>query len=339
MSEPVDYLSEETYRPEWLKDGVTEQTLEAVVKQKPTLVKLGRELAKYKRFYMVGSGGSYSVQLPLEYIAEKYTKVPVHAYSGWMFLEQQPEAVDSEAACIFISQSGRTKEIVRALEWCKERGAATVGLTQKTESVINGLASRGVGWEGRGVTLGKLGCLYVLFGTILSEKGYEVGSRMVEMATKLPEVLPAMIPKAKENARGQGLMLKDHDEVFMVGGGINWGLTYQFGLCTLMEMCWVHGTAIDYSEFRHGVLELFTAGAAAVFLRGRGGERELEDQVIEFARSNEVKCVEYDSQGLDVDNLMTPFTLFIELEWLSYYLSLARNRRMGAWRFYDKVKF
>ena len=92
MSEPVDYLSEETYRPEWLKDGVTEQTLEAVVKQKPTLVKLGRELAKYKRFYMVGSGGSYSVQLPLEYIAEKYTKVPVHAYSGWMFLEQQPEA-------------------------------------------------------------------------------------------------------------------------------------------------------------------------------------------------------------------------------------------------------
>jgi len=42
---------------------------------------------------------------------------------------------------------------------------------------------------------------------------------------------------------------------------------------------------------------------------------------------------------MDVDNLETPFTLFIEVEWLSYYLSLARNRRMGAWRFYDKVKF
>jgi len=339
MSEPVDYLSEETYRPQWLMDGVTEQTLEAVVKQKPGLVKLGKDLAKYDRFYMVGSGGSYSVQLPIRYIADKHTEVPVHAYSGWEFLEQRPEAVDGDAVCVFISQSGGTKEIVRALEWCKERGAVTVGLTQKTESLINGLASRGVGWEGKGVTLGKLGSLYVLFGAIFGEKGYEVGARMVETAARLPEILPGMIPGAKEAARRHGLMLKDHDEVFVVGGGINWGLTYQFGLCTLMEMCWVHGTAIDYSEFRHGALELFTGDAAAIFLRGRGGMRELEGQVIEFARGNGATCIEYDSLGLDVDNLMTPFTLFIELEWLSYYLSLARNRRMGAWRFYDKVKF
>lgn len=339
MSEPVDYLYEETYRPEWLVDGVTEQTLEAVMKQKPALVKLGRELAKYKRFYLVGSGGSYSVQLPLRYLADKYTKVPAHTYSGWEFLEQRPEAVDGEAACVFISQSGRTKEIVKALEWCRERGATTVGLTQRTESLINEKADHGIGWEARGVTLGKLGCLYILFGTIFGEKGCEVGTRMVETATRLPEVLPQMIPKAKETARKQGLTLKDHDEIFMVGGGINWGLTYQYGLCTLMEMCWVHGTPISYSEFRHGALELFTEGAAAVFLRGKGGERELEEAVIEFAKGNGVKCIEYDSQGLDVDNLMTPFTLFMELEWLSYYLSLAKNRRMGAWRFYDKVKF
>jgi fructoselysine-6-P-deglycase FrlB-like protein len=339
MSGPVDYLSEETYRPEWLVDGVTEQTLEAVVRQRPALVKLGRELTKYKRFYLVGSGGSYSVQLPLRYLADKYTKVPVHAYSGWEFLEQGPEAVDGEAACIFISQSGRTKEIVKALEWCKERGATTMGLTQRVESLINEKADHGVGWEARGVTLGKLGCLYILFGAVFGEKGYEVGGRMVETATRLPDILPGMIPRAKETARKQGLTLKDYDEIFVVGGGINWGLTYQYGLCTLMEMCWVHGTPISYSEFRHGALELFTEGAAAVFLRGRGGERELEEAVIEFARGNGVECIEYDSQGLEVDNLMTPFTLFMELEWLSYYLSLAKNRRMGAWRFYDKVKF
>jgi fructoselysine 6-phosphate deglycase len=148
-----------------------------------------------------------------------------------------------------------------------------------------------------------------------------------------------MIPAAKEIARKQGLMLKSHDEIFVVGGGINWGLAYQYALSTLMEMCWVHGTAIDYSEFGHGAIELFKEGAASIFLRGRGGERELEEAVIKFARGNGVECIEYDSQGLEVDNLMTPFTLFVELEWLSYYLSLARNRRMGAWRYYNKVKF
>jgi glucosamine 6-phosphate synthetase-like amidotransferase/phosphosugar isomerase protein len=46
-----------------------------------------------------------------------------------------------------------------------------------------------------------------------------------------------------------------------------------------------------------------------------------------------------DSQGGEVDNLLTPFTLFIELEWLSYYLSLAKNRDMAQWRYYDKVEW
>jgi fructoselysine-6-P-deglycase FrlB-like protein len=339
MSEPVDYLSEETYRPEWLVDGVTEETLDAVVKQKPALVKLGRELAKYERFYMVGSGGSYSVQLPIRYLADKYTKLPVHAYSGWELLEQRPEAVDSDAACVFISQGGSTKEVIEALEWCRARGAVTVGITQRKDSLINEKADHGIGWEAPGVTLGKLGCLYILFGAIFSEKGYGVGTHMVETATKLPDVLPKMIPRAKETARNQGLTLMGYDEMFVVGGGINWGLTYQYALSTLMEMCWIHGTAIDYSEFGHGALELFKSGTAAIFLRGRGGERRLEEAVIEFARGNGVECIEYDSQGLEVDNLVTPFTLFIELEWLSYYLSLARNRRMGAWRFYHKAKF
>ena len=30
-----------------------------------------------------------------------------------------------------ISQSGKTKEIVEALEWCNAKGATTIGLTQK----------------------------------------------------------------------------------------------------------------------------------------------------------------------------------------------------------------
>ena len=97
--------------------------------------------------------------------------------------------------------------------------------------------------------------------------------------------------------------------------------------------------AVDYSEFRHGPLELFTEGAACVFLRGRSDLKSLEDSIILFSKENGVKIIEYDSQGLDVDNLLTPFTLFVELEWFSYYLSLAKNRRMDSWRFYDKVKF
>jgi fructoselysine 6-phosphate deglycase len=339
MSEPVDYLTEESYRPAWLEDGVTESTLDIVADKKSVLLEIGEKLAKASRYYMVGSGGSYSVQLPLAYIAEKYTKVPVYALSGWEFLEKKPEAVDREAVVILISQSGKTKEIVEALEWCNLKGAATFGLTQNKQSIINNKADFSFAWEGRGVTLGKLMSLYYLYGSIFKEKGYEIGDKLISEADKLPGLIPKMIPKAKKTARKQGLEFKDYEKIFVLGGGINWGLTYQFALCTLMEMCWVHGICVNYSEFRHGALELFTELAAAIFLRGRSDQREIEESILEFSKNNGVKTIVYDSQGLIVDNLLTPFTLFIELEWLSYYLSLARNRRMGAWRFYDKVKF
>ena len=49
MSKTVDYLTEENYRPAWLKDGVTESTLEAVAAKKPELIELGKKIAKAER--------------------------------------------------------------------------------------------------------------------------------------------------------------------------------------------------------------------------------------------------------------------------------------------------
>jgi len=222
----------------WARNSAT---LEAVQSKKPELIELGKKLAKAERYYMIGSGGSYSVQMPLVYIAEKYTKVPVYAFSGWEFLERRPDAIDEKAVVILISQSGKTKEIVEALEWCNEKGATTFGLTQKTDSVINEKADIGYGWEARGVTFGKLLSMYYLYGSIFKEKGYEIGEKLIKIADGLPEKIPKMIPEAKKAAKSLGLELKDYDKIFVLGGGINWGLTYQFALCTLMEMCWVHG--------------------------------------------------------------------------------------------------
>jgi fructoselysine 6-phosphate deglycase len=339
MVNPIDYLTEETYRPYWLKDGVTEASLKAVLDANVEIQRFGKELAKSDRFYIIGSGGSYSIQFPVRYLAEKYTDVPVLQYSGWEFLERIPWAANEGSACIFISQSGKTKEVVRALEWAKKNGAVTMGLSQKQESVINKTADMGFGIGARGVTMGKLTTLYLLFGTILKEKGFDIGGKMIKAAESLPRVLPPMISKAKEFGKNMGIRFKDDKEMFVLGGGINWGLAYQFAICTLQEMCWVHSTPINYSEFRHGPVEMFSPGTPAIFLRGRGNEGELEKSVIDWCTQNGVRGIVLDSQGGDVDNLLTPFTLFVELEWLSYYLSLAKNRDMEQWRYYDKVEW
>jgi fructoselysine-6-P-deglycase FrlB-like protein len=339
MGEPVTYLTEESYRPDWLKDGVTEASLKAVLGAKVEIQRLGRELAKAERFYLVGSGGSYSVQFPVRYLAEKYTDVPVLQYSGWEFLERMPWAANEGSACLFITQSGKTKEVVRAMEWAKKNGAFTMGLSQKQDSVVNKAGDLGFGTGARGVTMGKLTTLYLLFGTVLKEKGFEVGGRMIKAAESLPSMLLPMIPKAKEFAKKTGIKFKDDGEMYVLGGGINWGLAYQYAICMLQEMCWVHATPINYSEFRHGPVEMFAPGTPAIFLRSRGNEGELEKAVVNWSTQNGVRGIVLDSQGGEVDNLLTPFTLFVELEWLSYYMSLAKNRDMAQWRYYDKVEW
>lgn len=339
MSEPIRYLEEATYRPYWLRDGVMESTLETVLSRREELEAIAEAISGASLFYLVGSGGSYCVQHPIWYAAEKHTCLTVKCFSGWEFLDMHPSAVDENAACVFISDSGTTKEVLGGLEWASERGAATFSLTRSADSKLGRAARYSFGYEGNAVTLGKLTSLYLLFGSILRRRGYPVGERMIEIAEGLPKLLPSMIPRAKESAKPVGLSLKDEDEMFVVGGGVNWGLAYQFAVCTLQEMCWVHATPIDFSEWRHGPLEMFTPGSSAVFLRGRGAQRVNEEKVIEWCRGNGVNCVVYDSQGRDGDILETPFTLFLELEWLSYYLSLAKNHDMEQWRHYDRVTF
>ena len=284
MSRSEDYLKEETYRPEWLRDGVAEFTVGSVLQRRDELYSLGERLASAERYYLVGSGGSYAVQHPIRYLAERHTTIPVYQFSGWDFLERKPNGVDRNAVCIFLSHSGKTREVVRALEWAKESEAVTVGIAKDAKSPICLRAHHGFDYRGSGVTLGKLTTLYLIFSGLLKDKGYKVGSRLSHAAESLINVVPRMAGPAREAARPLGAMFKDDRHIFVVGGGINFGLAYQFALCTLMEMCWIYSTPVDYSEFRHGPIEMFAPGSAAIFLRGKGDESELEDAVIGFAR-------------------------------------------------------
>ena len=338
MSEPIKYLTEENYAPYWLQPDVTEKTIKSVQSKKDYLIDLGRKISGHERFYMVGSGGSYSVQFPLRYIAEKYTKIPVLNFSSLDFLERKPIAVDEKAAGVFISQSGKTAEVLEAMRWFKGQGGATVGLTQKTESLINDEVDHPYGWDAPGVTFGKLASMYYIFGSICREKGYVIGDEMIATIDNLLDKLLPMIQLAKKRAKKQGLAMKEQTEMFVLGGGINYGLTYQFAVCTLMEMCWVHATHINYSEFGHGSIEVFTPGSAALFLRG-AVEYPVSEKRLEWAKGNGVDCIEFGGLANDPSNLETPFTLFIELEWFSYYLSLAKNKDMNAWRDYHLYKF
>ena len=337
MGEPIKYLNESTYRPQWLREGEIESTLNAVEGLRSEIQAVGKEVAQAKRIYIVGSGASNSVQFPIRYVAEKYTEIPVLQYSGWEYLERVP-ATRKGDLCIFITHSGKTNEILRGAEWAKSKDATIIGIAQRSDAEINRISDFSFSYVGRSITIAKLAVLYHLFGTVLRERGYEVGGKMGQIADSLSSTIPPMIPKAKENGRALGLRHKDDDEMYVVGGGINWGLTYEFATCFLQELCWVHATPVNYSEFMHGPIELFTPGRAALFLKGRGNEIELENFILNWCINNGVKTIVLDSQGLDVDNLMTPFTLIPDFHWFTYFLSLARNRDMESWRYYDKVR-
>ena len=88
------------------------------------------------RFLFVACGTSYHSCLAVMKVFESLNKKPVSVSISSHFLDLEPH-IDAKDVVFFISQSGETADSLRALEYCEEKGATTVGITNTPGSTID----------------------------------------------------------------------------------------------------------------------------------------------------------------------------------------------------------
>ncbi|MEQ2259761.1 Glutamine--fructose-6-phosphate aminotransferase [isomerizing] 2, partial [Xenotaenia resolanae] len=102
-----------------------------------------KEIKRCRRLIMIGCGTSFHAAVATRQILEELTELPVMVELASDFLDRNTP-VFRDDVCFFISQSGETADTQMSLQYCKDRGALTVGITNTVGSSICRMTDCGV---------------------------------------------------------------------------------------------------------------------------------------------------------------------------------------------------
>lgn len=329
--------------PNYLEKNEIQRTLKDILdREEPHVESLVEDWVKkgVKNLYLVGCGGSRSIMEPGKYIMDRFSNLTTERYSAYEFVTRKPRAVGKGSIVVLASHSGETESVIEAAKFAKNMGAWTLGFTGKETSTLADSVDHCLTYDSPAANLSKLLMVYLVCTHLIIKLGdLEAGRDIMENLKKLPDTLM----KIKEDFREKGLELakefKDTQMYYVVGSGLLAGLAYQFCICTLMEMQWLHAAPIHGSEFPHGPFEIVSPEVTMIFLLGTDESRMVTERALKFAQRYGAKTIVFDTIEEDVHPMLTPFALGVMLQWFAYGLSIEREHPLAVRRYMGKVAY
>jgi len=116
--------------------------IDEVVNKMKDISNIASSISSVKRMYFIGCGSSYyasmGASLPLILDSSGYMDVKALPASEYIFYYAKKS--DENSAVIAISRSGKTTEIIRALEYANKQNATTIGITCSRSSPMESAA-------------------------------------------------------------------------------------------------------------------------------------------------------------------------------------------------------
>jgi glucosamine--fructose-6-phosphate aminotransferase (isomerizing) len=167
-----------------------------------------------------------------------------------------------------------------------------------------------------------------------------IKKEVINDISKLPAITEDLIKKTEAEGKEIGEKFKDDDIFYCMGSGPNYGLAYKLAMTMFMEGALKHACPLYSGEFRHGLIERAEKDVPIVFLNADYPGDEMTKKSIEFGEKIGVKPIIYNMKDYsDMNNLMSPFTLVVPLEWFIYYLAHFNGEDPGATRHIGKVRY
>ncbi|MFC7395466.1 SIS domain-containing protein [Scopulibacillus cellulosilyticus] len=321
-----------------LKDGISKiykdyhDKVEAIVKE---------WLASgIDQVYFVGCGGSRAIMEPVKLILDKYSSIPADAYTGWEFVNRAPERLNERAAVVLASHSGTTEEVLKSLDLAKERGAKTISFSLNDTPLQKG-AENSLVYNTPAVNLAKLFMSYLVTTQLVIQSGNKAfGEELWQALSALPEKLQEIINVTEERGKALAKQYKDKKGYYLVATGMLAGLAYQFKVCTLLEMQWIHASHINAGEFRHGPFEIVEEGQPMIFLLGTDESRPVAERALNFANRYKADTIVFDLKELpEIHPYLAPFGVHIALQWFAWHLAQERDHPLPTRRYMWKVEY
>ncbi len=292
-----------------------------------------QELAKraviedVRHIYWVGSGNSWVNLHTGKYLLDRYSDIPSDCFTSHEFVTRQPQRLDHKAWVFLASFSGATEDTVVALRYANQRGAHTIAIVNKEDSLMGREASETIAYHSKALYILPLAAAYLFSLEVSCLKGAQEAREILDGLSALPDLLSRQYVDEEAPARALAEKYANEHLFYTLGAGPLYGLAYKFGLTVFMENMRVNGSFIDAAEFRHGPVEMLEREKPVmVILLGTDETRPMVERVAQIAKTGGARLIRYDLKSYPGVHLMlAPFVLMIPLQWFAVYSSLLRG--------------
>jgi fructoselysine-6-phosphate deglycase len=299
----------------------------------------------YQSLYLVGAGGTYAQMWPYEHLARRASTFPVRAAIAAELIVSGDALLGERSVAVFPSVSGTTDDSVRAIEYCRARGAYTVGFTGQPDSPVaakvhTALLSEPKAWPFDAQML-------LLTCRLLDRRGeFEGYRKLADELANLPQILLEVARQAEPVASAFAEAHQDTDFHFLTGAGNLWGFTYLYSMCILEEMQWLHTTRVHSAEFFHGSLELLEKDTSVIVFQGEDESRPLTERAAAFARRVSSDVTVFDTRDYPLEGvspefrgLLAPLVLDTVMDRVSKHLERVRDHSLDLRRYYRVMDY
>jgi len=221
------------------------------------------DIKRCRRIIIIACGTSFHSALATRQLLEEMTELPVMVELASDFLDRKTP-IFRDDVCFFVSQSGETADTLMALQYCKNRGSLTVGITNTVGSSISRLTECGVHINA-GPEIGVASTkaytsqfvAFVMFALMMSEDRLSKRDRYNSIYTALQE-LPARIKEVlalDSEIKKMSESLHHNKSLLVMGRGFNYATCLE-GALKIKEITYMHSEGILAGELKHGPLAL-----------------------------------------------------------------------------------
>ena len=354
-----------------LKQGLAvKKTLK---KQEQNTDLLAQIFSKVKNIVISGAGDKYLIPLISQYIWYKFGDKPLNVIHSRTLADHTPNFINKDTLCIFLSQSGKTKDTMDALKICMQKKAYCAGITNLREREQNSFYV--LDEYDKGFILNTFSDPYpekplpstqtfqstlALLNTLLLKgalySGADVEEYLKIQTIRIPKYIDKLSTSGKviEWAKNLSLNLKQFfgSTFYVFGDGPRYGIARKQALIFFMEGVKNNASAMMTEEFLHSAVETLEKDnmsknpmimimppetspsfALASKISSFWREHSFEDFVTEITPFEFVE--QWPGESLDI---LSPALYGVQLSWFTYYYALLRGVDPGACHIVKKVR-
>lgn len=302
----------------------------------PLVDKFIDKLNNARNIYFIGCGTSYHACLFGSVSFAQYSKKAAVPVLAPQFIPQYLPTINEKDVGVFVSQSGETKDVIKAVELAKEKGMQILGIVNVLGSSLMKLSD---------VYL-PLACGYEI--SVPATKTFTnqalvflfLAAKMGRFDTNVFKIFPLTLQKTIEEAEKYVKeivpIISNYDEYYCLGYGSTYPIALE-GALKIKEVTYFHCEGMLSTEFKHGPLSSVRENYPVMFVVSR------EDIHVAISGINEVSCrggstivisreddrLKLNSKKIvpipECDDLFLPLVSVIPLQLLAYYTSVSKG--------------